>query len=101
MKGIPELSRATISKKLKSIISLKRYYEMLKELKEIAKEKDATIAQLAIAWVLHKQKELGVTIVSVSKLEHLEENLGALEIKLTDDDVKRIEEVVEKYGVKW
>jgi len=104
LKGIPELSRATISKKLKSIISLKRYYEMLKELKEIAKEKDATIAQLAIAWVLHKQKELGVTIVpivSVSKLEHLEENLGALEIKLTDDDVKRIEEVVEKYGVKW
>lgn len=56
----------------------------------LAKERDATPAQIAIAWLLHK----GVTspIVGATKEEHIEEAVRALDIRLTSDDTRRLEE---------
>ncbi len=58
-------------------------------LKGIAAEKDATPAQIAIAWLL-AQKPWIVPIPGTTKLHRLEENLGAAKVELTDADLTRI-----------
>ena len=57
---------------------------------ETAKQKGATPNQVALAWLLHK----GVTspIVGTSKVEHLEEMIGALDVKLSEGETKYLEE---------
>jgi aryl-alcohol dehydrogenase-like predicted oxidoreductase len=59
-------------------------------LADFAKKKNATNAQIAIAWIL-AQKPWIVPIPGTTKLERLEENLGAANIKLTPDEVRAIE----------
>jgi diketogulonate reductase-like aldo/keto reductase len=53
--------------------------------------KDATPGQVALAWLLAPKPWI-VPIPETTKLSHLEENFGALEIVLTTDDLKEIEE---------
>jgi aryl-alcohol dehydrogenase-like predicted oxidoreductase len=57
----------------------------------IAAEKDATSAQVALAWVL-AQKPWIVPIPGTTKLHRLEENLGAVAVELTADDLRAIDE---------
>lgn len=59
-------------------------------LKRIAEEKDATPAQIAIAWLL-AQKPWIVPIPGTTKLHRLEENLGAADVVLTAEDLAEIE----------
>ncbi|HEV2720481.1 MAG TPA: aldo/keto reductase [Thermoanaerobaculia bacterium] len=58
---------------------------------ELAKTRGVTPAQIALAWILHKP---GVTapIIGASKMPQLEQALGALEITLSDDEIKVLEE---------
>ncbi|MCD6563467.1 MAG: aldo/keto reductase [Thermoproteales archaeon] len=101
LSGIPELSRATYSESLKRRLT-KENLEIISELNNVAKELDITLPQLAIAWILYKEKEFGVTIVpiiGVSKLQHLEDNLEALNVKLDTDTVRRVEEIASRF--KW
>lgn len=58
-------------------------------LEKIAKEKSATNAQIALAWLL-AQKSWIVPIPGTTKLHRLEENVGAVEIKLSANDLKEI-----------
>lgn len=60
-------------------------------LQQIAGDKGATPAQIALAWVL-AQKPWFVPIPGTTKLHRLEENLGALDVELTPGDLQRIEE---------
>src|SRR6185295_14529007 len=57
---------------------------------EIAKRKKATPAQIALAWLL-AQKPWIVPIPGTTKLKRLEENIGAVELELTPDDLREIE----------
>ncbi len=57
---------------------------------EIARRKNATPAQIALAWLL-AQKPWIVPIPGTRKLERLEENIGAADIELTPDDLREIE----------
>jgi aryl-alcohol dehydrogenase-like predicted oxidoreductase len=59
---------------------------LLAQFEAIAREKQATPAQLALAWLLAQGDDI-FPIPSNKTREHLEENLGALEIELTDGDV--------------
>jgi aryl-alcohol dehydrogenase-like predicted oxidoreductase len=56
----------------------------------LAKERGVTPAQIALAWMLHKP---GITapIIGASKMPHLEEAIGALDIKLSSDEMARLE----------
>jgi aryl-alcohol dehydrogenase-like predicted oxidoreductase len=58
-------------------------------LERIGKEKDATPAQIALAWLLAQQPWI-VPIPGSRKLERLDENLGAVNIRLTPDDLRAI-----------
>jgi aryl-alcohol dehydrogenase-like predicted oxidoreductase len=66
--------------------------------KEIASEKSLTPAQLALAWVLAQGKDV-VPIPGTKRVRYLEENMGALDVKLTEGDLKQIAERVSKFQV--
>jgi aryl-alcohol dehydrogenase-like predicted oxidoreductase len=66
---------------------------------EIASRKRVTRAQIALAWVL-AQKPWIVPIPGTTKLKRLDENLGALAVELTPDDVHKIDEAVSKLKVQ-
>ncbi len=58
---------------------------------EIAQSKGATKAQIALAWILSRNDDI-VAIPGTRKIHRLEENLGALNVELTKDDLALIEE---------
>lgn len=62
-------------------------------LKRIAHEKGATPAQIALAWLL-AQRPYIVPIPGTTKLHRLEENLGAVDVELTGDDLAKIGEAL-------
>ena len=64
-----------------------------------AKRKNATPAQIAIAWVL-AQKPWMVPIPGTTKLHRLEENLGAANVELTPDDLRQIDNVASQIQVQ-
>jgi len=59
--------------------------------KAVADRKGATPAQVALAWLL-AQKPWIVPIPGTTKLHRLEENVGAINVELTEDDLKQIDE---------
>ena len=66
---------------------------------EIAARKQATAAQIAIAWLL-AQKPWIVPIPGTTKLHRLEENIGAAAVELTPDDLREIESAVSTVPVQ-
>lgn len=62
---------------------------IIHKLEEIAKSKNCTLAQLAIAWLLAQGEDI-VPIAGTKKRKYLEENIGALKVNLTADDLARI-----------
>jgi aryl-alcohol dehydrogenase-like predicted oxidoreductase len=66
---------------------------------EIAKRKNATAAQIALAWLL-AQKPWIVPIPGTTKLNRLEENVGAVEIELERDDLREIESAASQIEVQ-
>jgi aryl-alcohol dehydrogenase-like predicted oxidoreductase len=69
-----------------------RNLALVERVEELAAEKDVTPGQLALAWVLAQGDEI-VPIPGTTRVEHLEENVAALEIELTDDDLRELESV--------
>ena len=68
-------------------------------LRKIAERKKATPAQIALAWLL-AQKAWIVPIPGTRKLERLEENLGAVSVELTAEDLREIENAYSKIKVQ-
>lgn len=66
---------------------------------KIAERKQATPAQIALAWLLAKKPWI-VPIPGTTRLERLEENLGAVKLKLTADDLHEIEHATAKIMVQ-
>ncbi len=66
-------------------------FDVVERVEEIAQEKGVTPAQVALAWLLHKDY-VTAPIVGVTKINHLEQAVEALEIHLTSKEVKRLEE---------
>jgi aryl-alcohol dehydrogenase (NADP+) len=58
---------------------------------EVAKQRGVTASQIALAWVLSKPY-ITAPIIGSSKMGHLDESIAALDIKLSDEEVKQLEE---------
>ncbi len=71
-------------------------FKVLKRLKEVAKEKGAKPAQVALAWHLGKPW-ITAPILGATKVQHIEEAVDALSIRLGADDTIRLEEVYEPH----
>lgn len=72
---------------------------MVDLLSRIAAQKNATPAQIALAWLL-AQKSWIVPIPGTTKLHRLEENIGAVDVVLTTDDLKSIEEAAAQIQIQ-
>jgi aryl-alcohol dehydrogenase (NADP+) len=57
-------------------------------------------AQIALAWVL-QQPAVTAPIIGASKMEHLDQALAALDIVLSDDEIRQLEEPYEPHSVRW
>src|SRR4051812_11473548 len=72
---------------------------LVDRLGEIARRKDATPAQLALAWLLARKPWI-VPIPGTTKLHRLEENLGAADVELTADDLREIDAAASRITVQ-
>jgi len=73
--------------------NLDRNLLLVEALRSIAQEQNATVAQVAIAWVLSQGDDI-VPLIGARRRNRLDEALGALDLRLTDDDLTRIEAAV-------
>src|SRR3954468_18403803 len=65
---------------------------LVREVEAMAQEKGCTTAQLALAWVLAKGEDV-VPIPGTKHRKYLDENIAALDVKLTAEDLKRLDEI--------
>ncbi|KAI4109019.1 MAG: hypothetical protein L6R37_000737 [Teloschistes peruensis] len=72
--------------------------ELVTHFQEIAKKKGCTAGQLSLAWLLAQGEDI-FPIPGTKKTKYLEENLGALDVKLSNAEVKEIREAIEKVEV--
>src|SRR5438270_4751899 len=75
--------------------NFQRNLDLVKRVEEIAREKRCIPAQLALAWVLAKGNDI-VAIPGTKRRKYLQENVGALDVDLTKEDLQRIDEVAPK-----
>src|SRR6476660_9817017 len=64
--------------------------DLVKEVEAIAREKGCTTAQLALAWVLAQGDDI-VPIPGTKHIKYLDQNIGALDVELSGDDLKRLD----------
>jgi aryl-alcohol dehydrogenase-like predicted oxidoreductase len=75
--------------------NFQRNLDLVKRVEELARGKRCTPAQLALAWVLAQGDDI-VPIPGTKRRKYLQENVGALDVTLTSDDLARIDEVAPK-----
>jgi len=66
-------------------------YDVVERIEELAMEKGIKPAQIALAWLFHK-KHITAPILGATRVEHVEEAVEALDIKLSSTDMERLEE---------
>src|SRR3954454_700154 len=66
---------------------------LVREVERMAQEKGCATAQLALAWVLAQGDDI-VPIPGTKHVRYLDENIGALEVKLSDEDLKRLDAIL-------
>ncbi len=99
---VPEGSRATDEKGGADFVQRflrDEVLEKVQELKPIAAELGASMAQLAVAWVL-RNPNVASAIVGASRPSQLQDNVGALELSLDDEVVARIDEILDPVVVR-
>ena len=67
--------------------------DLVKEVEAIAREKGCTTAQLALAWVLAQGDDI-VPIPGTKHIKYLDQNIGALDVELSGDDLKRLDAIL-------
>src|SRR5690242_19838884 len=67
--------------------------DLVREIENMAEDKGCTTAQLALAWVLAQGEDI-VPIPGTKHVKYLDQNIGALDVKLSDEDVKRLDAIL-------
>ena len=75
--------------------NFRKNLDLVARVESIAKEKRCTPSQLALAWLLVQGKDI-IPIPGTKRRTYLEEDAGAINVKLTPEDLRRIEEVAPK-----
>jgi aryl-alcohol dehydrogenase-like predicted oxidoreductase len=75
------------------MLSNDRAFDVIEALEKLAAEKGCSASQLALAWCIHQP---GITspIIGPRTMEQLEDNLQAMEVTITDEERKRIDEII-------
>jgi aryl-alcohol dehydrogenase-like predicted oxidoreductase len=67
--------------------------QLVREVEKMAEEKGCSTAQLALAWALAQGEDI-VPIPGTKHIRYLDENIGALDVKLTDEDLQRLDAIL-------
>lgn len=73
--------------------NVERNLALVEALRAVAKDKGASVAELAVAWVLSRGPDI-VPLAGARRRDQLEEALGALDLALTAEDIARIEQAI-------
>jgi aryl-alcohol dehydrogenase-like predicted oxidoreductase len=76
--------------------ALAKNAELLGKVREMADSKGCSAAQLSLAWLLEKSRTMGVTCIPIpgtTKLAHARDNIAAEKIRLTAEEMSRLEEI--------
>jgi aryl-alcohol dehydrogenase-like predicted oxidoreductase len=91
IRNIEELTTDDWRRQLPHFQNLKINLKLVSALEKIASQKNNTVAQLVLAWLLVKHDNV-IPITGTSKLQHLEENIKAVDILLSDKEMLALEE---------
>src|SRR5690606_38086786 len=69
-----------------------RAYDIIDMLREMAEAKKASVAQLALGWLLH-QKPVTSVILGAKRIDQLKDNLAAVDVEFTKDELIRLDKV--------
>jgi aryl-alcohol dehydrogenase-like predicted oxidoreductase len=72
--------------------NFERNLELVQRVQQLAKDKDCTPGQLALAWLLHQGEDIA-PIPGTKRIAYLEENVAALDVELTSEDLRQIDQV--------
>jgi aryl-alcohol dehydrogenase-like predicted oxidoreductase len=72
-------------------VNKERAWQVIDVLREVAQARGATVAQVALAWLLH-QPQVTSVIVGAKRPEQLADNIGATRVQLSADDLRKIDE---------
>ncbi|MEA2490734.1 MAG: hypothetical protein QOH21_2526 [Acidobacteriota bacterium] len=75
--------------------NFRKNLDVVERIEELAREKGVTPSQLALAWVLHRGDDI-VPIPGTKHVKYLEENVGAAAVTLSEEEMRRIDEVAPK-----
>jgi len=89
--GGGETSRANTDPFAKGLYFREEDFTVADRAWEIARERNATGSQIALSWILSKP-HIASPIIGATKMDHLEQAIATLEIKLSEDEMKRLEE---------
>ena len=73
-------------------IDKEKAYDIVDLMEEIAGNHDASVAQIALAWLLHQDVVTSI-IIGTKRKEQLEDNLKAVDISFTDDELQKLDEI--------
>ena len=76
--------------------NLERCRPLINAMEEIAPKYEATIAQVALNWLINFNGEVVVTIPGATKVHQAEESAGAMKFRLSDDEMARLDDVSRK-----
>jgi len=72
--------------------NFRKNLDLVAHIEQVAKQKKCTPSQLALAWLLAQGQDV-VPIPGTKRVQYLEENVGAVNVQLTPDDLRRIDEI--------
>jgi aryl-alcohol dehydrogenase-like predicted oxidoreductase len=73
-------------------VDKEKAYDIIDVLQPLAEAKGVTVAQVALAWLLH-QPVVSSVIIGAKKMDQLEDNLKAVDVQLTPEDLQKLDEV--------
>lgn len=73
-------------------VNVDRAYDCIDAMSKMAESKGVSVAQIALAWLLHQEVVTSV-IVGAKKVEQLDDNIAATEVKLNEDELAALDEV--------
>jgi len=97
--GVPPDSRGSQTDWLKGDLT-EQNVAKARNLTEVAKSLGLSLAQLALAWVL-RRPEVSCAITGATKVEQVEKNVMASQVKLSDDTLREIENILDNRPRKW
>lgn len=73
-------------------VNKEKAFDIIEVMQPIAQQKGISVAQLALAWLLH-QPAVTTVIIGAKKTEQLEDNLKAIDVKLTAEELQKLDEI--------